>query len=50
MIEGFIPKQEVLDMILDLRNSFEKAFSGYAGDVVVSDFVVTLDDKLRELK
>lgn len=49
MIEGMIRKQDALDVLLDLRNAFDHAFDGYIGDVVVSDFRMTIDEKLKEL-
>jgi hypothetical protein len=49
VIEGYVTKQEVVDMLLDLRNQFEDKFSGYIGDVVVSDFFMDIDDKMRGL-
>jgi len=49
MMEGFIPREQVINLILDLRNKFDEAFDGYIGDVVVSDFRMDIDETLKEL-
>lgn len=49
MIEGYIPKQDVADMLLDLRNAFTDLFDGYKGDVVVKSFEEEIDLKLKEI-
>lgn len=38
-----------IDQLLDLRNKFDEMFSGYTGDVVVSDFRCEIDNMMREI-
>lgn len=50
MIEGYVTKQEVVDMLLDLRVFTTDHTDTYGPFVMGNQIVEQIDDKLRGLK
>jgi hypothetical protein len=48
-MEGFIPREQVINMLLDLRNTYTDLFDGYTGDVLIKQFQDEMDLELKEL-
>lgn len=49
MIVGALLKEDVVNMLFDLRNTYTYLFDGYTGDVLIKQFQDEIDLKLKEL-